>query len=79
MSKAFEKSRMATPPIQHHTSVRRGRLCDMDSVPVISGCLAVVYSAIVALQLSVIVFSLDLELKLLHSFGTIGESSLEHR
>ena len=50
-----------------------------------SGCLAVVYSAwsaIVALHLSVIVFSLDLELRLLHSFGTIasvGESSIEHR
>ena len=49
---------------------------------VTSGCLAVVYSAwsaIVALHLSVIVFSLDLELRLLHSFGTIGESSIEHR
>ena len=36
-----------------------------------SGCLAVVYSAwsaIVALHLSVIDFSLDLELRLLHSF-----------
>ena len=50
-----------------------------------SGCLAVVYSvwsAVVALHLSVIVFSLDLELRLLHSFGTIasiGESSIEHR
>ena len=47
-----------------------------------SGCLAVVYSAwseIAALHLSVIVFSLDLELRLLHSFGTIGESSIEHR
>ena len=40
-----------------------------------SGCLAVVYSAwsaIVAPHRSVIVFSLDLELRLLHSFGTIG-------
>ena len=49
---------------------------------VTSGCLAVVYSAwsaIAALHLSVIVFSLDLELRLLHSFGTIGESSIEHR
>ena len=47
-----------------------------------SGCLAVVYSAwsaIAALHLSVIVFSLVLELRLLHSFGTIGESSIEHR
>ena len=47
-----------------------------------SGCLAVVYSAwsaIAALHLSVIVFSLDLELRLLHSFGTIGESLIEHR
>ena len=37
-----------------------------------SGCSAVVYSAwsaIAALHLSVIVFSLDLELRLLHSFG----------
>ena len=48
---------------------------------VTSGCLAVDYSAwsaIAALHLSVIVFSLDLELRLLHSFGTIGESSIEH-
>ena len=52
------------------------------SILLTSGCLAVVYSAwsaIVALHLLVIVFSLDLELRLLHSFGTIGESSIEHR
>ena len=80
-----------SPPIKCHISAHslyHNHLCSIEDSPMvpnellISGCLAIVYSswsAIVALHLSVIVFSLDLELRLLHSFGTIGESSIEHR
>ena len=37
------------------------------------------WSAIAALHFLFIAFSLDLEVRLLHSFGTIGESSIEHK
>ena len=37
------------------------------------------WSAIAALHFLFISFSLDLEVRLLHSFGTIGESSIEHK